>query len=270
MLKQFLLLVTLAAERFCVITFIFSSQLLIMKFFAFWILFFHFYTSKAQGPFTEKLLLAETNFSLESQIYGLRYGFTKNLDTGAVGINKNGFARLLPIWESRPERGDGPVLIWEPKSVFTAENGLFGVTNGPYYTKSSEDSFLRNTGYFFSIWLRRDTTSPYRIILDAGIKLKNSQTPQRLTTHTIKKVWLKEITNLATQMEFTSALLLFREQVATHTLISVLKRYTFEQADFLVSGYGNLSLETLGDKVEFQKKFRLQSRFLPGIWPTTR
>src|SRR5688572_3127083 len=123
---------------------------------------------KAQRSYVKEVELAENHFALESQIIGIKAGFLKNMDTAAVGANAENFVRLYEFWMNRPEIKS--TLLWEPKSVFASENGLWGSTHGPWYTKDSNGKLI-NPGYFFTIWQRKNTNEPYKFSLDIGIPL---------------------------------------------------------------------------------------------------
>src|SRR5215212_6454290 len=92
-------------------------------------------SSRAQKTYDHELQLTETRFALESQIHGLKWGFLHNMDTGALGLGR-GYNNLYKTWEARPDN-PGFILLWKPSIVFWSDDGLFGLTSGPFYSKST-------------------------------------------------------------------------------------------------------------------------------------
>src|ERR1700750_2280477 len=98
-----------------------------------------------QKTYEHELQLTETKFALESQVHGLKWGFLHNMDTSALGIGRKGYMDLYKSWEGRPENA-GFVLLWKPAIVLWSDDGLFGITSGPFYSKNTTDSVLPQNG----------------------------------------------------------------------------------------------------------------------------
>jgi hypothetical protein len=121
-----------------------------------------------QAENVKEIELTENHFALESQVIGLKAGFLKNMDSTAIGVNAKGFTNLFTVWSSRKESKS--TLIWEPKTVYASEDGLWGSTHGPWYTRDSLGKLV-NPGYFFTIWQRKNKGEDYKFSLDIGIQL---------------------------------------------------------------------------------------------------
>ncbi|HYC30426.1 MAG TPA: hypothetical protein VEB42_16440, partial [Chitinophagaceae bacterium] len=124
----------------------------------------------SQRTFDHELQLTETKFALESQVHGLKWGFLHNMDTNALGIGRQGYINLYKSWESRQDNA-GFTLLWKPAIVLWSEDGSFGITSGPYYTQSKEDTVLDQEGLFFTIWKRGKLSEPFKLVLDIGVNL---------------------------------------------------------------------------------------------------
>lgn len=207
--------------------------------------------SLAQSDHLQTLLFSETNFSLSSQIVGLKQGFLQNLDTSALGINRNGFSSLYKIWQQREESAKRSALVWQPELALVSSDGLFGVTDGPYFTQNGQDTVLKHTGYFFSVWNRASTKEPFKIVFDSGIPSKNVIVSTEYASTDAKKTQLK---NEAIKSSPSAS---FIEATKKKSLTSFLQKYLMEDGELLVSEHGRINKINLNTVGWFQKKWLL-------------
>lgn len=207
-----------------------------------------------------ELQLAETKFALESQIHGLKWGFLNNMDTGAVGLANNGFINLYRSWQARPANSPF-VLIWKPVVGFWSSDGMFGVTSGPWYTKT--DSGISHPGYFFTIWQRSKLDDPFKFTLDIGISL--SQPLNNLATRdaVVKLVKLQQnnadrkMINRNVGASFFSTT---NAAVASaQSLHAAIASFANDNSFILVSGYGPLKKSELASASKLQSKYIMKT-----------
>lgn len=204
----------------------------------------------AQSRYDGELQLTETRFALESQIHGLKWGFLQNMDTAALGLNNQGFVKLYPVWKDRPDQSSF-LLQWKPTALWWSEDGLFGLTTGPYFTKTAKDSMPLATGYFFTIWQRPHTSAPFKFVVDAGV----SMTPGVVSSTFVNTPVVREMipsgdehsASNSRSTPFPAQVDAFRKEAAGQSLGRALKSYTHERSFVLVSDYGKLNRDDLGD-----------------------
>lgn len=203
----------------------------------------------AQMGYDHELQLTETRFALESQIHGLKWGFLHNMDTTALGINNAGFVSLYKTWKDRPDHSTF-LLQWKPSALWWSEDGLFGLTTGPFFTRSGKDSTTLATGYFFTIWQRASTTEPFKFVVDAGVQM----TPGAPSTAFISTPVVKEIiangksagkAQPARYPAGTPPVQGFYNSSAKESLAQALTSYTHPHSFLLVSDLGKLAQNEL-------------------------
>jgi hypothetical protein len=128
----------------------------------------------AQLSFANQLEAKEREFSLYSQVYGLRSGFLTYLDTGCISVNKNGATNLYKTWSQRENTPSN--LVWYPTRVFALQRNQLGITSGPYFIKPSGDSAFQFSGYFFTVWSRKEKADSLKVVLDVGIRAQKIET----------------------------------------------------------------------------------------------
>ena len=214
--------------------------------------------SVAQNSYLKEIELAEKNFALESQIIGVRAGFLKNMDSAAIGLSPSGFVKMLPTWTQRPEVKS--TLLWEPKSVFASENGLWGSTHGPWYTKDSSGQLV-NPGYFFTVWQRKQTNESFKFVLDMGIQLSSVSENKEasslpLHTYLVKKGGpSKDFDSLSTQDFFVTS--------SKKSLKEALEKYTSAESALLISGLGRVFKSDIPKITAFNSSFQFN---LHKLW----
>lgn len=204
----------------------------------------------AQKGYDHELQLTETRFALESQIHGLKWGFLHNMDTAALGINDQGFVSLYNVWKARPDHSSF-LLQWKPTALWWSEDGLLGLTTGPFFTQPAKDSATRATGYFFTIWQRAATTEPFKFIVDAGVQMIPGVAPSAFVSTPVTKVL---IVKGKTQGKVPSAVQpasnpstqAFYHKATTGSLVQALTSYTHAHSFLLVSDLGKLSQSEAG------------------------
>ena len=197
----------------------------------------------SQKTFDSEVQLAETKFALESQVHGLKWGFLHNMDTNALGIGRQGYMNLYKSWESRSDNA-GFTLLWKPSIVFWSEDGLFGITSGPYYTQSKEDTVMDQEGFFFTIWKRNKLSAPYKFVLDIGVNLSVPLSPA-LTRDVDVRKYVIPVKKLATSNDALSA---YSKVAGASSLKQALEDFSTEQTYMLFNGPGALKWSQL-DKV---------------------
>ena len=197
--------------------------------------------SYSQKSFDHELQLTETKFALESQIHGLKWGFLHNMDTGALGLGPQGYMNLYKSWQSRQEI-PGLTLLWKPAIVFWSEDGLFGVTSGPFYTKA--DSVLNQNGCFFTIWKRDKLSEPFKFVLDIGVNL-SKPSPAMMSRDEEVRRYPIPIKKLSTA---NTALASYNKVASVSSLKQALADFSNDQTYLLFAGHGPLKLSEL-DKV---------------------
>jgi len=196
---------------------------------------------QAQPCYTTDVILQETQFALESQIYGIRYGFVKNLDTLTRGLNKTGFTEMYTIWKTRKDPPNGFILLWEPTFVYAGSSGLIGISYGPSYTKSATDSFLRHTGFYFTIWGRMEPSGPFKMLFDAGIPFEGARPEKELTVTSPAAYLITEQAVRKSETEVKTHIEKFQKQSATRTFGSAIASVLRNEGNILVSYEGILN-----------------------------
>jgi hypothetical protein len=209
-----------------------------------------FLKAGAQTRYDHELQLTETRFALESQIHGLKWGFLHNMDTAALGINNQGFVNLYKVWKDRPDQSSF-LLQWKPTALWWSEDGLFGLTTGPFFTQAAKDSADLATGYFFTIWKRPHTGAPFKFVVDAGVQMVPGVAPSTfVSTPVVKEAITKTKTGSkapsAVQLVSTEQAGTFRNMAAKESLAAALKSHTQENSFLLVSDFGKLSRNDWG------------------------
>lgn len=151
--------------------------------------------SNAQKDYLQELELTETSFSLQAQVFGLRHAFMQHMDSSTKGLNKQGFNSLYTTWKNRPD-ASGPTLVWMPALLMTSRNGEFGVSVGPYYTLTPGSSFVQNTGYYYTIWERKQGQKSWLMNFDTGIKIKYDSSVKGRPEMVQKRTYLIEKHNI--------------------------------------------------------------------------
>lgn len=218
-------------------------------------------TAGAQTRYDDELQLTETRFALESQIHGLKWGFLHNMDTSALGINNQGFVSLYKVWKDRPERSSF-LLQWKPTALWWSEDGLFGLTTGPFFTRV-KDSAIQATGYFFTIWQREQTSELFKFVVDAGVQMTPGVAPSAfISTPVVRGAVAKTNTTtkkpLAVYKASTAPSDAFRTSAEKESLGLAVKNYSGEKSFLLVSDYGKLSHDELGTVPALNRKLSLQ------------
>ena len=208
-----------------------------------------FMMCKGQNRYLKEVELTENHFALESQVIGLRAGFLKNMDTAAIGANVTGFISLFRTWTNL--RHINSTLIWEPKSVFASENGLWGSTHGPWYTKDSTGKLV-NPGYFFTIWRRKNTNEPYKFSLDMGIQLLPTASIEKATSLPLHAVSFQSNQSTSTSIKEPKD---FFTISSSKSLTEALEKFTSVETALLVSGSGRILKSDIGKVAMFQKAF---------------
>ena len=171
------------------------------------------------------------------------------MDTAAIGANVTGFISLFRTWTNL--RQINSTLIWEPKSVFASENGLWGSTHGPWYTKDSTGKLV-NPGYFFTIWRRKNTNEVYKFSLDMGIQLSGTASIEQASSLPLHAVSFpgKQLTSSSIKEPkdfFTIS--------SSKSLSEALEKYTGNETALLVSGSGRILKPEVGKVEQFRKAF---------------
>jgi len=193
-----------------------------------------------QKTFDHELQLTETKFALESQVHGLKWGFLHNMDTNALGIGRQGYMNLYKSWESRTDV-PGFTLLWKPAIVFWSEDGLFGVTSGPYYSKSATDTVMDQDGVFFTIWKRDRVADPFKFVLDIGVNLSSPASPMLTRDADVRKYPIP-VKKWATSNDALSA---YGKVAGASSLKQALEDFSTEQTYMLFSGAGALKWSQL-------------------------
>ncbi len=210
-------------------------------------------SSFAQNNYVKEIRLTETAFALEAQIKGVKQGFLNNLHTSAIGINRTGFTNLYNIWDKRANSNF--ILLWEPKSVYASSDGLFGITDGPSYTIDSAANTLKHTGYFFSIWERKNLNTPYKILLDAGAHLDMPLSKDSASALAVKEFSISSKSNKSIDTSVANA---FTAISQTTSLLEALNKNTTTESDILLSGSGKYTKKELVHKTIFLNQFQFQ------------
>ena len=216
----------------------------------------------AQKSYDHELQLTETRFALESQIHGLKWGFLHNMDTAAFGINNQGFVNLYTVWKARPDQSSF-LLQWKPSALWWSEDGLFGLTTGPFFTQAAKDSATQATGYFFTIWQRAATTEPFKFVVDAGVQMIPGVAPSvylssPVTKEVIAKGKVPGNAPSAVQPAGNSLLQAFYHRASGGSLIQALSSFTHAQSFLLVSDLGKLSPGEAGQVTALNRKHSFQ------------
>ncbi|HEY1114103.1 MAG TPA: hypothetical protein VGE66_11110, partial [Chitinophagaceae bacterium] len=196
----------------------------------------------------------------ESQIHGLKWGFLHNMDTTALGINKQGFINLDNVWKDRPDQSSF-LLQWKPTALWWSEDGLFGLTTGPFFTR--QDSAVLATGYFFTIWQRTHTAAPFKFVVDAGVQMKPGVAPSAFVSTPVAK---ERIAKAKAAGKAPTVVLLastapaeaFYKKASKESLGQAMINYTHEQSFVLVSDLGKLAPTELGTVPAFDRKHSFQ------------
>lgn len=218
-------------------------------------------TAGAQTRYDDELQLTEIRFALESQIHGLRWGFLHNMDTSALGINNQGFVSLYKTWKERPEHSSF-LLQWKPTALWWSEDGLFGLTTGPFFTRT-KDSAVQATGYFFTIWQRERVSEPFKFVVDAGVQMTPGVAPSAFTSIPVVKGTVAT-TKAATKMPSalykasTAPTEAFRTKAEKESLSLALKSHAGEKSFLLVSEYGKLDPSKLATVAALNRKLDMQ------------
>lgn len=218
----------------------------------------------AQKSFEHEVQLTETKFALESQIHGLKWGFLHNMDTGALGLGPQGYMNLYRSWESRPE-APGFTLLWKPAIVFWSDDGLFGLTSGPFYTKGLADSVLNQNGHFFTIWKRNKLSEPYKIMLDIGVNLGK---PAAATSTRYEEVrrYAIPVKKFSTG---NTALAAYNKVASVSSLKQALEDFSNEQTYMLFSGHGPLKWSELDKVAGITGQFTFEKTGSSQLSPST-
>lgn len=225
-------------------------------------LFSCFLKAGAQYRYDNELQLTETRFALESQIHGLKWGFLHNMDTSALGINNQGFVNLYKVWKDRPDRSSF-LLQWKPTALWWSEDGLFGLTTGPFFTQAAKDSPTLATGYFFTIWQRANTHMPFKFVVDAGVQMTPGVSPSAFVSAPVEKgiiVRSKAIRKgpSAVHQIATTTSEAFLDKAGKESLGLALKSYMQQNSFLLVSDLGKLSPATVGTVLALNRKYKFQ------------
>lgn len=202
----------------------------------------------AQSRYDLELQLTETCFALESQIHGLKWGFLRNMDTAALGINNKGFVNLYTVWTERPDHSSF-LLQWKPTALWWSDDGLFGLTTGPFFTR--QDSVVMATGYFFTIWQRAHTEAPFMFVVDAGVQMKPGAAPSAFVStpvaiEMIPKAKMTGKAPAAVHLAGTAPTEAFYNRSLKESLGQALVSYMQTQSFLLVSDLGKLTPTDLG------------------------
>jgi hypothetical protein len=221
-----------------------------MRFSFLLLLFACFLKAGAQHRYDDELQLTETRFALESQIHGLKWGFLHNMDTSALGINTQGFVRLYKVWKDRPDSSSF-LLQWKPTALWWSEDGLFGLTTGPFFTQTEKDSTTQATGYFFTIWQRENTHTPFKFVVDAGVQMTPGVSPSAFISAPVAKgaIAKSKVSRKAPSAVHpvaTAPAGAFLNMAGKVSLGLALKSYMGENSFLLVSDLGKLAPATVG------------------------
>lgn len=225
----------------------FSNTTTSMRILSIVFLCFVFESSCAQKNYAHELLLTETRFALESQIHGLKWGFLHNMDSAALGIGAKGFVNLQATWKARPDHPAG-VLQWKPTAAFWSEDGLFGLTTGPFFTEVPNDSVLRATGYFFTIWKRYRVADTFKFIVDAGVQMsKTLPTSVFIGSPVLNEaIPLRKESEVGEDSANTGKQIEgFKNKAVQQSLIEALDEVASNKSILLVSDYGKLQKSEL-------------------------
>lgn len=214
----------------------------------------------AQSRYDHELQLTETRFALESQIHGLKWGFLHHMDTTALGINKQGFISLYQVWKNRPDRSSF-LLQWKPAALWWSEDGLFGLSTGPFFTR--QDTAVLATGYFFTIWQRAHTAAPFKFVVDAGVQIKPGVDPSAFLSTPVAKAMIAKIRTAgkapsAVHLAGTAPAEAFYNKASKESLGQALDNYTQEQSFLLISDFGKLTRTHLGTVPALARKHSFQ------------
>lgn len=222
-----------------------------------------FLKSGAQRRYDDELQLTETRFALESQIHGLKWGFLHNMDTSALGINKEGFISLYKVWQDRPDQSSF-LLQWKPTALWWSEDGLFGLTTGPFFTQPKKDSSALATGYFFTIWQRPQTGVPFRFVVDAGVQMDKAKAASAFVGVAVTKdVIPSEAKAKKSNVVLTgtkSPKQAFGEIAAQQSLQQAVSSFAGEHSLLLFSGYGKVEKSELNKVSDLSLRYH----FLPA------
>ena len=216
--------------------------------------FFSCTTAVAQVRYDHELQLTETRFALESQIHGLKWGFLHNMDTGALGIGKDGFVNLHTVWTSRPDVSNF-LLQWKPSALWWSDDGLFGLTTGPFFTQAARDSAVMATGYFFTVWKRNKLTEPFRFVVDAGLPMSKPREVAGFAGMPVTKEVIHAKTKakggtFALNRDTADRSLPFKTQSSQGSLMKALNKFSDERGILIFSDHGKVNYRAL-DKVGF-------------------
>lgn len=233
------------------------------------LLFACFLKTSAQHRYDDELQLTETRFALESQIHGLKWGFLHNMDTAALGINNQGFVRLYNVWKDRPDQSNF-LLQWKPTALWWSDDGLFGLTTGPFFTQPAQDSATMATGYFFTIWQRSNVGTPYKFVVDAGISMTPGVMPDAfMYTPVVKEVIPKKRKEkkqpYSVKPDTLKQTAAFHNEAAHASLGQALKHYMHEKSFLLVSDHGKLPLTALASVKPLNQKLQFQRNNLKDL-----
>jgi hypothetical protein len=115
-----------------------------------------------------ELLNNEKDCVITSQIHGLPHGFMRYTTDASIGLSQKGINRIRDDWEQ--QKKTNYAMVWKPVVVYAGEDGLDGITSGPYYIKGEKDSVFRKGGYFLSVWERKSVNDSFRLVSDCGIR----------------------------------------------------------------------------------------------------
>ena len=204
--------------------------------------FFHFFLA-AQKRFDHELQLTETKFALESQIHGIKWGFLRNMDTSAVGLNNKGFIHMYSVWKARPDTSSF-ILQWKPSALWWSEDGLFGLTTGPFFTQA-KDSAVMATGYFFTIWKRKTLQEPFKFVLDMGTQMRTPLPAATFENDSVVKDKIASGTTskkliAVTRPEGEARNLPFKTMAGAQSLQKALNNFSLDHSLMLFSNQGRV------------------------------
>lgn len=212
--------------------------------------------AKGQNGYTKELAFYESFFALKSQIVGLKEGFLSNLDSNAKGLNKNGFTNLYRAWSNRPTLGAGPSLIWEPLFIYAGDKGLTGVSYGPHFTKQQGDTVFTQSGYFFTVWHRENTSEPYKIIFDSGVKASDKKNSSENNKASLKSFSTKENIGTNKAEDVKNFLVNFQKEAAV-SLEKAVEKYMIPEGNIVVSNEGIIAKPAVKNLDIAKQKFSM-------------
>jgi hypothetical protein len=217
----------------------------------------------AQVRYDHELELTETRFALESQIHGLKWGFLHNMDTGALGIGNNGFVNLHTVWKERPDESSF-LLQWKPTQLWWSDDGLFGLTTGPFFTQAAKDSAVKATGFFFTIWKRDKVEAPFTFVVDAGLPMSNpkpvsSYVGVPVVKDVIKAKGIIQNKTSPAGKAVSDRSLDFKTQSGVGSLMKALDKYAAERSILIFSNHGKVDKRDLGKVAVLNMQYHFQS-----------